>query len=123
MNHPDFEGFSEEDEAIAATNEDLLNILALTIDNIDLEKEIVDRYAQARILLLEAKNEPVGQKAAMLRAATDILRSLVKTKTDLYNAERIKVLEQTLIEVLQDFPQLKDAFLERYEKALKNEPR
>lgn len=119
MNNPDFEGFSPEDEAAAATNEDLNSILALTIDNIDLEKEIVDRYAQARILLLEAKNEPVGQKATMLRAATEILRALVKTKTDLYNAERMKILEQTLIEVLQDFPELKDAFLERYERALK----
>lgn len=120
MSHPDFEGF-EDDERRAAleANADIDAILAITMENIDLEKEIVDRYIQARILLEEAKGEPVGQKATMLRTATDILRSLVKTKTDLYNAERLQVLEQTLIEVLQDFPELKNAFLERYERALK----
>jgi hypothetical protein len=113
----EFEGFSEE-EAERMLNAEILRIQNLSPETINLEDEIIERYKQALLILEAAHKEPVGQRASMLRVTTDILKDLVKTKTALYNAERLIVLENTLISVLQDFPDMKAEFIRRYELAL-----
>lgn len=117
---PDIEGFTEEDA------EDLLNaqyseIDGITAENIALENEIVERYKETRKILADAQREPIGQRASMMRVATDILRELVKTKVALYNSERLIALENCLISVLQDFPDMKAEFIRRYELALETQ--
>ena len=89
------------------------------LKDLDLEAELLAQYKKAQTLLDDADKEPLNQKAQTLNAITNILQAIIKSQQDLYNVERLKTLENTLITVLQDFPDIKHKFLDAYEKELK----
>ena len=92
-----------------------------SLGNLDLDKELLDQYKRATRLLAAAEHDseiPLSQKATALNSISTIISNITKTQTDLYNAERLKLLENTLISVLKNFPDIKEQFLEEYQIAL-----
>jgi hypothetical protein len=89
--------------------------------SLNIENELLEQYNRARKLLQDAEFEDgtgLNQKAQVLNSITSILAAITKMQSELYDVERVKILEGTLIDVLLEFPEVKDAFLTRYRKAL-----
>lgn len=89
--------------------------------DLDLEKELLDNYNDAQDLYDSSNNEatPANQKAQVLNSINSILDKIVKMRTELYNAERIKKIEASIIYVLEQFPEMQEPFMKEYERALK----
>jgi hypothetical protein len=99
-------------------------IQASTLAELDLDHELLEQYKNAKTLLDDIKDDdaiPPNQKAQMLNSISSILGNIIKSQSELHNVERLKLIESTLIETLQkpEFEQLKQDFLQAYEKALK----
>jgi hypothetical protein len=89
--------------------------------DIDLEVELMQQYNRTRELLQDARSEAkFSELASLTNTLTTILVQLIKLKTDVYNAERIKRAEEATVEALAKFPlEVRLAFLEAYyEKAI-----
>lgn len=96
-------------------------VTAVSLSELDTEKELLDHYKAAKHLYQVIRDDPEtpsNQKAAVLNTVTSIVNHIIKMKTDLYNSERNKVMEATLITTLKKFPELSKEFLEEYEAAL-----
>lgn len=89
------------------------------LKDLDLEHELLKQYQRAQELLEFSDDEPLNQRAQTLNSITSILQAIIKLQQDLYNMERLKTLENTLVNTLQEFPQLKEKFLDSYRKNLK----
>ena len=126
MSNPDFNSLFEEEppakpKGLLKTNNQVPKepVKQTELKDLDLEVELLAQYKKAQALLDDADKEPLNQKAQTLNAITLILQAIIKSQQDLYNIERLKTLENTLIKVLQDFPEIKHQFLDAYEKELK----
>lgn len=126
MSNPDFSSLFEEEppvkpKGLLKTNNQVQKepVKQTELKDLDLEAELLAQYQKAQDLLADAGNQPLNQKAQTLNAITLILQAIIKSQQDLYNIERLKTLENTLIKVLQEFPEIKHQFLEAYEKELK----
>lgn len=94
---------------------------ATKLADLDLEQEILENYNSAKTFLenLDQSQTQVNQVAQVYNSISAILRDLVKMQTDLYNAERVKILENTLFRAIQTLPQTtQNQFLDEYEKCL-----
>lgn len=92
-----------------------------TLKDLDLDKELYDQYFAAKELAAAALYDTeagLNQKVQANNAIVNILSQIVKLQSDLYNAQTIARLENILIAVLKDFPEVKAKFLEAYEGAL-----
>ena len=92
-----------------------------SFQKLDAQSELLYQYNVAKRLLAEAEYNdgiPLNQKAQALNTISSILGNIIKTRTDLYNAERLRLLEETLVEVLQEFPSISAQFLPLYEARL-----
>ena len=126
MSNPDFNSLFEEEppvkpKGLLKTNNQVHKepVKQTELKDLDLEVELLAQYKKAQTLLDDADKEPLNQKAQTLNSITLILQAIIKSQQDLYNIERLKTLENTLIKVLQDFPEIKHQFLDAYEKELK----
>lgn len=126
MSNPDFSSLFEEEppvkpKGLLKTNNQVQKepVKQTELKDLDLEVELLAQYKKAQALLDDADKEPLNQKAQTLNSITLILQTIIKSQQDLYNIERLKTLENTLIKVLQDFPEIKHQFLDAYEKELK----
>lgn len=63
---------------------------------------------------------PVNQKAQLMNSCNQLIRALVKMKTTLYNADRIRIMESILIDTLKDMcgSEVQEAFISEYERRL-----
>lgn len=99
--------------------EKLIDLEAIEVDN-----ELASLYSSAKCLLEEViidPGTPANQKAQVMNSVLAMIEKISKTRTDLYNAERIRRLEQTLIKTLREFPrELQEKFMEAYEKNLRS---
>jgi|SRR6185369_5760016 len=90
------------------------------LDTIDLLGENVRLFRQTRQLMTKVLNDsatPPNQKAQVANTLGSLLKTLSSTQTDLYNAERLKRLENVIVRILQDFPaELQERFLTAYER-------
>ena len=89
---------------------------------LDAQAELLEQYTTAKRLLSDAEYDeqtPLNQKAQALNTISNILGNIVKNRTELYNSERLRLLEATLLEVLQEFPTLAEKFMPVYEARLK----
>ena len=64
---------------------------------------------------------PANQKAQLINSCASLLSQMTKTQTELYGAERLKRMEQALIETLKTmdlkiYEQFMVAYSELYEK-------
>ena len=92
-----------------------------SLKDINLEVELLEQYKRA-LLLMETlgENTPANQQAQVLNSCTSIIQQIIKTQSDLYNVETIKVMEATLLNTLRKFPEMQDDFMSAYSKALEN---
>lgn len=96
-------------------------VKASKLAELDLDSELLEQYKNALILREATEHDeevPLSQKAQLLNTINSILTSITKTQTELYDAERQKLYEATIIQVLKQFPDLSEAFLKAYEEAL-----
>lgn len=92
-----------------------------SLEELDLPQELMAQYVVAKTLLEDVRHDeetPVNQKAQLLNTISSILATIVKTQAEVYSIERLKLLETTLISVLQKHEALREDFLRDYEKAL-----
>ena len=61
---------------------------------------------------------PVNQRAQAVNTATTVLAALTKSQAELYSLERVKKIENCLLETLKAYPELQESFLISYEAAL-----
>lgn len=91
------------------------------IEDLDLDKELYVQYAKAKNLQEATELDeatPLGQKVTANNSIVAILEKIVKTRTDLYNAQTVARIESILIQTLKDFPEVKEQFLKAYRKNL-----
>lgn len=107
-----------------------------SLKSIDLGEELSVQLRTAKMLLQEALADDetaFGQKAQTAMVLQRLLQDLVKMRTELYNAERLKELEQMLIDAFREvgsliarddtvsqemFNEVKNAFFSSYERML-----
>jgi len=94
---------------------------ATRLEDLNVADELLMQYKNAVSLFELAQHDeniPANQKAQLLNSISAIITNISKTQTDVYNAERLKTLENTLISTLKDFPEVKSVFLDADERAL-----
>jgi hypothetical protein len=109
-------------ELAAAPRSALTSQRGSDLGAIAVSDELAVLFHSAKALLdsvLVDPNVPANQRAQVLNSVLSILERITKTRTDLYNSERIREIEQTLLRVMRDQPQeLKEAFMSQYEASL-----
>lgn len=91
-----------------------------SIKDLNIEFELLERYYQAQELMLNNAGQPLNQRVTNLNAIMSVLRTITDLQTAIYDMERLKKFEGTLIETLKQFPNIQDAFLDAYKRALGN---
>jgi len=95
-----------------------------SIMEMDLESELLLQYHQTKALLAAVISEddtPANQKAQLVNTCSSILNQITKSQTDLYNGERLKIMEQALINALKGVPDdVSEKFFSNYERELLN---
>ena len=103
-----------EEEFLAHVGKDAFTHL---IYRYDFGHEIVVQNLQRETL--RDNSVPANQKAQTSNAVAATLATLSKLQTEMYTSERLKKIEQVLIETLQTLPQeTQAAFLDTYEANL-----
>lgn len=91
------------------------------MQKIDLNQELIEHFETTKELLADAIDDteiPLNQKAQTVNALAALLKQLADNQKQLYGAERIRLIEKTLVETLKEFPELAEPFMARYEAAL-----
>jgi len=93
-----------------------------SIMDMDLESELLLQYQQTKTLLASIVDDdetPANQKAQVINSCSSILAQITKSQTDLYNGERLKIMEQALINALKTVPtEVSDDFFVNYEREI-----
>lgn len=93
------------------------------LNELDLDSELASHYSRA-IRMVEAleydDSIPANQKAQAMNTLTAILQQIIKIRTELYNAEYLKRLENALLKTLKVLPTAaQEEFMEEYERAVR----
>lgn len=94
-----------------------------SLKSVNLEQELVTQLRLAQKLQRETLDEdpdvaptPANQKAQVINSVASTLQMLGKLQVELFDSERLKRIEQILIDTLQTLPKdAQEAFLDRYE--------
>ena len=71
---------------------------------------------------LASADTPANQVAQTMNSTAAVLQQLIRLQTEVHNSERLKKIEQKLIETLNTLPsEVQEAFLETYELILAEE--
>lgn len=93
-----------------------------SLNDLNLEKELVLQLLTVQKLQREVLAEadiPANQKAQTVNAVAANLATLAKLQTEVYTSERLKKVEQVLIEALQTLPtSAQEEFLAHYERVV-----
>lgn len=93
-----------------------------SLQDINMERELVLQLITVQNLqhdVLSNEAIPANQQAQTANTVAAALATLAKLQGDIYTSERLKKVEQALIECLQDLPkEAAAAFLDRYEALL-----
>lgn len=91
---------------------------ATSLADLDLEKELLDNYNDAQDILsnLNPDVTPGNQLSQAMNVINGILKDIMKMRTDLYNAERIKKIETAIIFALKQYPELQETFMTEYKR-------
>ena len=97
-----------------------------SLKDLNLDSELYAAYVGAKNFLAELQNTEPGtvapnHVAQVFNTISAILKEIVKMQTDLYNAERLKRLEYSVIQAIKLAPKdVQDVFFEQYEAILKS---
>ena len=92
------------------------------LDDMDVADELGFVHRTAKTLLTDSLRDdsiPLSQRVQAVNSLNAVVSDIAKTKIALYNAERYRTLEQVLIEVLKEYPDLKNKVLDRFSEKLK----
>lgn len=96
-----------------------------SIETLDSQTELIHQFNRAKRLQTDTINNNTispEKRAAVIRTVTVILSHIVRSQTELYNAERLKRLERALITVVKTLPkEAQEAFFNEYERELARE--
>lgn len=79
----------------------------LDLEKLDLETELATQLRDARALMANTVHNrfvPANQKAQTIGMVTRALGAIAEAQTKVYNAERVKVMENALMVTLRDHP-------------------
>jgi hypothetical protein len=97
-----------------------------SLDELDVDNALLRHYYRVERLARDVLTDPdipPNQQAAVMNTLNSLLVQIAKTRTELYTAERMKRIEQTLLFVLKTLPkQQQQDFLEEYERELRRTP-
>lgn len=116
----DLDGMSP-DELMVLRSEIDSRLPSTRLVDVNLAEELVMQFQTVKHLQTKVldSNTSAQQKAAVANSCAGALAHLVKMQTELYNAERLKAIEQVLIQVMRDQPEgLQHAFFDKYERLL-----
>ena len=99
-------------------DEDIVFSPVVALEELDLSTELYSHYVAAKRMFEASKNEPLNQRAQTMNSVVAVLSRIARIRTELFNSERMKKIEECLIETLKDFPEVSTAFLAAYEVAL-----
>jgi hypothetical protein len=109
-----------EESELLELREAIQSRLPTTLQEINLENELVLQYKSAKTLLnkvLNDDNVQANQKAQVQNSCAASLKELARLQTDLFTAERLKAIEQMLIRAIRTLPQETQVqFFNEYEK-------
>ena len=95
---------------------------AIELSDLNLEKELVAHFLVVKETMADAMEDdgiPANQKAQLMNSCATLLTQMAKVQTELYNAERIKKIEQAVIETLKKTDgEVINTFLSIYEELL-----
>lgn len=98
---------------------------AVELSDLNLEKELVAHFLVVKETMSDAMENdeiPANQKAQLMNSCATLLTQMAKVQTELYNAERIKKIEQAVIETLKKTDgDVIATFLGIYEELLEKE--
>lgn len=98
------------------------NLPSTAIIDMDLSGELMLQYLQTKTLLasiIDDEGTPANQKAQVINTCSAILGNITKTQTQLYNAERLKIIEQCLMNALKGTTKpVQEKFFENYSREL-----
>lgn len=113
QNNPDFPDTFDS----FRTNSRALPRFVGSTDELDLKKEIALVYSNAQALfdtIAQDFETPANQKAQTLNTCLSILKEVIKAKEALYNITEVSEIEAALGKTLQNYPEIREAFLEDY---------
>lgn len=91
-----------------------------TLLSLDMLAETIQLFRRTKRLLLKAMSAtdvPYNQQAQIVNSLGSLTKQLGALQMRLYDSERLKKLETSLIEMLQDLPlESQNKFLERYKE-------
>lgn len=97
-----------------------------SLSTLNLDSELYIRYTKAKRFLDSIENDTSiapNQVAQVMNTITTILKEITRLQTELYNAERVKYLEQCMITAIKGAPQsAQDSFFKEYADLLKAKP-
>lgn len=91
------------------------------LSDLDLDAELYAAFAQAKNLYTDVQYDDTTkttEKVANIKAMADILGRIVSMQSAVFSLQRVKALEECLVSTLKEFPEIQDAFLEKYKRAL-----
>ena len=92
-----------------------------SLKSFNLEAELLERYRSTTELyssVLHDESVPANQKAQVMNSCANLLSQISKIQLDVYNSERIKLIERVFIDTLKALPNA-EAALDLYEENCK----
>lgn len=91
------------------------------LKDLDLDRELYIQYHKAKTLFEVSEYDQAATlsgKVSSLNGIIAILTQITKLQADLYNAKTISAIENSLIQTLKEFPEMRERFLELYKSTL-----
>ena len=102
-------------------DEDIVFSPVVNLEDLDLSTELYGHYVAAKRMFEASKKEPLNQRAQTMNSVVSVLSRIARIRTELFNSERIKKIEECLIATLKEFPEVQAEFMAAYETALNAE--
>jgi len=105
------------DYDITRIPEPQLQYVPQTLDQLDVDNELLEHYYRLKALAEQMAYSERG--APIMSSLNALLAQIVRARTALYEAERLKKLEHTLLKVLKTLPKTQqDTFMDIYAREL-----
>ena len=90
-----------------------------SLDSLSIKDELLFAFNTAKRLSVQAGDgDSLSQRAQAVNTLARVLADLVALQERVYNVDKLKEIENTLINVLKHHPEVRDAFLTDYKRAL-----
>lgn len=94
----------------------------VSLEELDTAEELATTYNTLKNMLAMVEYDeatPLNQKAQLINSLAGVLGTIMKLKAELYSMQQVATIEEALGNTLKEFPDIREAFLARYEGQLK----